>query len=124
VTQVDSARQAQERLTAGLRWQHWDLVFPSSIGTPLEPRNLVTRFKALLERTGLPDLRFHDLRHSCASLLIAQGVSPRVVMETLGHGQIGLTMNTYAHVLPEVQRQAASAMDALLSSGLGPAETA
>jgi integrase len=118
------ARQGQERLAAGLRWQHWDLVFPSSIGTPLEPRNLVTRFKALLQRAGLPDLRFHDLRHSCASLLIAQGVSPRVVMETLGHSQIGLTMNTYAHVLPEVQRQAATAMDALFSDIPGTAETA
>jgi len=105
--------QNEERLLARERWQDWSLVFPSTIGTPLEPSNLTKRYKALLAGAGLPAIRFHDLRHSCASLLIAQGISPRVVMETLGHSQIGLTMNTYAHISPEVQQQAAAAMDAL-----------
>jgi integrase len=59
--------------------------------------------------------RFHDLRHSCASLLLAQGVHPRVVMETLGHSQIALTMNTYSHVLPPLQREAAVRMDEVLA---------
>ncbi len=83
------ARQAQERLLAGSRWQDHGLVFPSTIGTPLEARNLVTRFKALLQQAGLPDIRFHDLRHSCASLLIAQGVPARVIMETWGTARSG-----------------------------------
>jgi len=61
-------------------------------------------------------MRFHDLRHSCASLLLVQGVSPRVVMETLGHSNISITMDTYTHVLPELQRQAADAMDRALSN--------
>lgn len=111
-------RQLEEQLLAGERWQgeRWGLVFPSTIGTPLEARNLVTRYKALLDRAGLPDIRFHDLRHSCASLLIAQGIPARVVMETLGHSQISLTMDTYAHVFSDVQRQAAEAMDRLFDT--------
>jgi integrase len=72
-------------------------------------------FQRTLERAGLRRMRFHDMRHACASLLIAQGVHPRVVMETLGHSQIGITMNLYSHVLPEAQRQAAAQMDAVLS---------
>ncbi|CCF85502.1 Integrase family protein (fragment) [Nitrolancea hollandica Lb] len=95
------------------RWRNSGLVFTSRIGTSLEPRNVTRAYKALLTRAGLPDIRFHDLRHSCASLLVAQGLHPRVVMETLGHSQISLTMNTYAHVLAEVQREAAVTMDRL-----------
>ena len=102
-------------MIAGPAWQEMDYVFTTSIGTPREPRNVTRRFQALLSRAGLPNKRFHDLRHTCASLLLAQGVHPRVVMETLGHSQIGLTMNTYSHVLPELQREAASKMDSLLA---------
>ena len=61
-------------------------------------------------------MRFDDLRHACASLLIAQGVHPRIVMETLGHSQIGLTRNTYGHVLPALQREAALKMEEILST--------
>jgi integrase len=61
-------------------------------------------------------MRFHDLRHSCASLLLVQGVPARVVMETLGHSNISITMDTYTHVLPELQRQAADAMDRALGN--------
>ena len=60
-------------------------------------------------------MRLHDLRHSCATLLLAQGVNPRVVMETLGHSQVSLTLNTYSHVLPALQRDAAARMDAALA---------
>jgi hypothetical protein len=73
----------------------------------MEPSNLNRHFKLALKRAGLPlTTRFHDLRHTCATFLIAQGVHPRVVMEILGHSQISLTMNTYGHVLPETQREA------------------
>ena len=109
-------RKLQERLLAGSRWQDSGFVFTTTIGTPLEPRNVYRHFQGALERAGLPRKRFHDLRHTCASLLLAQGVHPRVVMEILGHSQIGLTMNTYSHVIPELQREAAGRMDALLAS--------
>jgi integrase len=91
-------------------------VFTSSVGTPVNTRNLTRSYKSLLRKARLsPEIRFHDLRHSCASLLLAQGVSPRTIMETLGHSQIGLTLNTYAHVVPSLQRDAADVMDRLLS---------
>jgi integrase len=77
----------------------------------------------VLKLAGLPETtRFHDLRHSCATLLIAQGVHPRVVMEILGHSNIATTMNTYAHVLPKVSRDAADKIDALLTLGVGENE--
>ncbi len=78
---------------------------------------MATQFKKHLAAVGLPDVRFHDLRHSCASLLLAQNVHPRVVMEILGHSTITLTMNTYSHVLPQAQRDAIGLMDTLLATG-------
>jgi integrase len=79
------------------------------------PGPAIFLFKAILRRAELPDIRFHDLRHSCASLLVAQGVHPRLVMEILGHSTIILTMNTYAHIMSEAQRQALSVMDGLFA---------
>ncbi|HEY8600582.1 MAG TPA: site-specific integrase, partial [Thermomicrobiales bacterium] len=110
-------RQADERLCAGARWREWDLVFPSTIGTPMDARNVLRRFQALVTKAGLPHQRFHDLRHCCASLLLAQGVPPRVVMEILGHSDIRLTMNTYAHVMPVLQQEAADLMEGFLAGG-------
>jgi integrase len=108
-------RRLEARLAAGGRWQDRGFVLTSAIGTALEPRNVTRQFKALLKAAKLPDMRLHDLRHSCATLLLAQGVNPRVVMETLGHSQVSLTLNTYSHVLPALQVDAASRMDAILS---------
>jgi integrase len=107
-------RQVVERLAAGERWVDLDLVFPSERGTLADGPNVTHRFHKLLKRADLPSMRFHDLRHACASLLLVQGVHPRVVMETLGHSQISLTMNTYSHVLPALQRDAADKMEAIL----------
>jgi integrase len=76
-------RQLEERLVAGSRWREHGLVFPSSIGTPLHAASVTHRFQALLERVGLPQQRFHDLRHCAATLMLVQGVPMRVVMETL-----------------------------------------
>lgn len=73
---------------------------PSERGTLADGPNVTHRFHMLIKRAGLPSMRFHDLRHACASLLLVQGVHPRVVMETLGHSQISLTMNMYSNVLP------------------------
>lgn len=97
----------------------WDLVFVSTVGTPLDGVAVTRRFQELLLANNLPRQRFHDLRHACASLLLAQGVAPRVVMETLGHSQISLTMNTYSHVAPFLGREAAVRMDAALAPNVG-----
>jgi integrase len=99
--------QEKERLTAGSLWQGSSCVFTTPIGTPTDPRNDFRQFKKLLAGAGLPSVRVHDLRHTAASLLLAQNVPARVVMEILGHSQIALTMNTYSHVAPEVSREAA-----------------
>lgn len=113
--------QAQEREEAGEEWQEFGLVFTTRNGTPIEPRNLIRHFKRTLTKAHLPTTtRFHDLRHSCATLLIAQDVHPRVVMEILRHSQISTTMNTYAHVLPRIQRDATSKVEALISGSLSP----
>jgi integrase len=107
-------RQLEERLLAGAQWQDSGLVFTSTIGTPMEPRNAFRRYQEALSRAGLPHFRFHDLRHTAATLLLAQGVHPRVIMEILGHSQISLTMNTYSHVVPALGDEAATRMDRAL----------
>src|SRR5207248_9165647 len=104
-----------ERLAAGNRWNETGLVFTTTHGTGLDGPNVTKRFQRFLDRSGLPQRRFHDLRHACASLLLAQNVPARVVMEILGHSQIALTMNTYSHVAPEVSREAADRMARMLS---------
>src|SRR5581483_2486098 len=96
-----------ERRLAGTRWVESNLVFTSTIGTPVDERNLRREFQSLLERAGLPKMRLHDLRHTTATLLLGQGVHPRIVMETLGQSQISLTLDTYSHVLPGFQSVAA-----------------
>jgi integrase len=106
--------QDQQRLFAGDRWQEYDLIFPSTIGTPMGPRNLLRDFKGLLQKSGLPEIRFHDLRHSAATLMLEQGVHPKVVQERLGHSSITLTLDTYSHVLPSLQEDAAEKLDDLL----------
>jgi integrase len=108
------ARQAQERLIAGPVWQDTGLVFTSRIGTPVEPRNLHRDFVRVLAIAKVTRIRFHDLRHSTASLLLAQGVPLRTIMEQLGHSSISLTANTYAHVMPAAMRDAADKVEELL----------
>jgi integrase len=103
------ARQHADRLAAGTAWLDTDLVLTTHVGGPLEPRNVNRSWYAVRTRAGLDGVRLHDLRHACASFLLAAGASPRTVMKTLGHSQIGLTMNTYTHVLPEVERAAIDA---------------
>jgi integrase len=108
-------RQLEERLAAGGAWEDSGLVFTSPFGTPLDPSNVTREFQGLLTAAQLPVVRFHDLRHTAATLLLAQGVDARTIMETLGHSQISLTLNTYSHVLPALQEAAATKMDAILS---------
>jgi integrase len=108
-------RQDKERADSPVWLDEWGLVFTTKHGTPIEPRNLLRHFYGLCERLGLPRLRFHDLRHSCASLLLVRGVQPATIMETLGHAVIHTTMQ-YAHVMPRSMREAAATMDDLLAT--------
>lgn len=107
-------RQLAERLAAGSLWRDHDLVFPSLTGTPLDPRNALRALTATAARAGLDGIGLHTLRHTCASLLLAQDVHPRVVMETLGHSGIAITMDVYSHVMPQQQREAADRMQGAL----------
>lgn len=90
-------------------------LFTSTAGTPISPDNLRRQFKNVLRKAGLRDMRFHDLRHSCATFLIASGVHPRTIMQILGHSQIGVTMNIYGHVLQEAQTDAVNGISQLLA---------
>ncbi|PJE97185.1 site-specific integrase [Streptomyces carminius] len=114
-------RQDNERETAGPDWRDSSLVFTTSTGRPLDPANLTRRFRSFLDRAGLRHIRFHDLRHSTATLLLEQGVDLVVIKELLGHAHIGVTAGVYAHVRLRLQRQAIATLnDALGSSDDDP----
>jgi integrase len=112
------ARQAEQRLALGSEWDTtYDLVFPNTLGKPMDGTNLLHYdFYPLLKRAGLPRIRFHDLRHTAATLLLGRGVNPKIVSEMLGHASIGITLDIYSHVLPDMQAYAATQMDAALSA--------
>jgi integrase len=108
-------RQAFLKKQAAHRWREYDLVFTSVLGTPMDNSNVDRRLRVLLDKAGLPTMGFHGLRHSCASLLGAQGVPLRVVMEQLGHSQMSLTSDLYSHVAPAMLDEAADALERALT---------
>jgi integrase len=108
------ARQAVERRLAGERWREHGLVFASTIGTPLEPRNLLRHCQETCAGLGLPRFTIRQLRHTAATFLLAQGVPLKVVQAILGHSQLALTADVYTHVTPELHAEAAARQDALL----------
>lgn len=111
-----SKRQKRQRLASGSAWADRDLVFTGERGEPLFGSHVTERqLKPLLRKLRLPVIRFHDLRHTAATLLLTQGINPKVVSEMLGHGSVQLTLETYTHVLPDMQAQVATAMDAALA---------
>ncbi len=112
--QEHQKQQAEDKALLGTEWQEQGLVFTTLIGTPLDARNILRHFKDALKQADLPEMRFHDLRHTAATLLLLQEIHPKVVQEMLGHSSITLTLDTYSHVLPNMQREAATKMDALL----------
>ncbi|MDP8947344.1 MAG: site-specific integrase [Actinomycetota bacterium] len=110
------AVQNAERLKLGYLWENNDLVFCTTAGKLLDFRNVATAsFKPLLKKAGLPDIRFHDLRHTCATLLLSRGHHPKLVQELMGHASVAMTLDRYSHVLPGMGEQTAAAMEAALS---------
>jgi integrase len=100
--------QTAERFRAGPAWADNDLVFATSLGTPIEPRNLSRFFHSpsVRERAGLGDVRLHDLRHTCITLLLSMGTPPHIVQAIAGHSHIDVTMTIYAHSALEDQTRA------------------
>jgi integrase len=110
-------RQLEAKAKAGEFWQEHDYVFTTLTGEHLNPTNHVLNpLKALLKKAGLSDIRFHDLRHSAATLLFSEGVHPKIVQELLGHSTISMTMDIYSHVLPTMQHDAISQLNSVLSN--------
>ena len=116
--QRQRARQLEERLAAGETWQDTDLVFTDVVGAPLNGIHVLRyKFAPLVKRTGLPTMRLHDLRHTCATLLLDQGINPKIVSEMLGHSTVAMTLDLYSHVLPMMQQSTVSALEAVLAAG-------
>ncbi len=110
------ARQLVEIDKAGEAWQENGLVFCTGKGTLINPTNLRKRSLApLLQRAGLPTITFHQLRHTAATILLLKNVNPKVVSELLGHATIAITLDTYSHVLPNMQHSAVAAMEEAFS---------
>jgi integrase len=115
-------RQLEERLLVGPAYQDHDLVFATRVGGPIDPSNLRRSWESILKRAGVGHVRFHDLRHGHASLLLQQGAHAKLISERLGHAGIGITMDTYGHLLPGIQAEAAARLDTLFdrpASGVG-----
>ena len=108
-------KQSCEKEKAGDRWKENDLIFASSIGTPTELRNLLREYKKVLRKAGLPAIRFHDLRHTAASIMLKHGIPVLTVSRILGHSKPSVTLDIYAHMVPGMQDQAAKLMDEVLT---------
>lgn len=115
VLRKHKARVAREKLQLGPDYVDYDLVICTSKGTPVNPENLKRTFERLIKEAEVPKIRFHDLRHTHATMLLAQGVHAKVISERLGHSNIKTTLDIYSHVLPNMQEEAANQIDALLS---------
>lgn len=108
-------RQAEQKLKAGPEWADHGLIFTGETGEPLRWRTLARReFTWILQEADLPTIRPYDLRHTCASLLLASGVNPKVVSERLGHSTVALTLNTYSAVLPGLQEEATAKLGEMI----------
>lgn len=108
--------QLAEIQASGDGYHDQGIIFASRKGTTMNAKNLTSRsFKPILKRAGLPDIRLHDLRHTCATLMLCEGVHIKVVQELLGHATISITLDTYSHVLPGMGDEAVGAMDRIFS---------
>jgi len=109
-----AARQEAQRILLGKPSSGDDLVFAYADGRPLDPGTVTHAFSRLLKEAGLPHIRFHDLRHTHATLMLKSGVHPKIVSERLGHASVGFTLDTYSHVVPGLQEAAAEKFDRML----------
>ena len=110
-------RQQEARLLAGARWQDQGWIFSTKWGTPLDADSIRrTCFPQLLARAGLPRIRFHDLRHTAATLLLMLQTHPKIVQELLGHSNNSITLDIYSHVTPSLQKEAVSSLERLLAN--------
>ena len=110
-------RQLEDRVALGEAYGDHDLVFATPLGTPIDTSNLRRAWKSIAKAADVPHLRFHDLRHVHATLMLLGGVHPKVVAERLGHANVGITLDTYSHVLPHLQSQAAAGLERTLAAG-------
>lgn len=117
-----AGRQEQERARLGPAWEDTGLVFANRVGRPLEAQNLQRSLRPLLQRAGLPPIRFHDLRHIAATLLLGHGVHPKIVADLLGHSTTAIITDVYSHVTPTMHQAAVDALGELL--GPQPRESA
>jgi integrase len=107
--------QDKEREWAGSKWRDNGFVFTTGLGTPVHPDDISRLLPGVLEAAKLPRVRFHDLRHLCATLLLSLGVHAKLVQETLGHLSYQLTMDTYSHMIPALRNEVADRMEKILS---------
>ncbi|WP_165423558.1 tyrosine-type recombinase/integrase [Ktedonosporobacter rubrisoli] len=117
---IDALKRHQERQNAykssAKKWVDRDLVFPNTQGNFLKPDRLLKMFQKALDQADLPHMRFHDLRHSAATILLQMGIHPKVVQELLGHSTIAMTMDVYSHLLPSMHKDAMNGMDDLFGN--------
>lgn len=116
VLQKHRVRQVEGRLKLGTSYEDQDLVFTNALGGPLHPNTMALHFHRLSAEAGVPRIRIHDLRHTSATLMLANNVHPKIVQERLGHSDISMTLNRYSHVTMDMQRDAADQMDVLMAA--------
>jgi integrase len=114
VLRAHNERQHVKRKVAGDRWQDYGLIFSTRYGGPIHYRNLLRDFKKLLRNAGLPEIRFHDLRHTAASLMLNNGVDVIMVSRRLGHAKPSITLDVYGHLIPSMQAGVAEMLDELI----------
>jgi integrase len=107
--------QNDERMAMGERWVENGLIFTTSVGTPIHARNLIRFFKKLLKEAGLPEIRFHDLRHTAASIMLNHGIPVIIVSRRLGHARPSITLDVYGHLIPSMDEVAAQKIDELVT---------
>ncbi|TCS80341.1 site-specific integrase [Tepidibacillus fermentans] len=107
-------KQNENKLRFGPAYNDFDLVFAQPNGNPFQPSELSRGFNKIIKKAEITPIRFHDLRHTHATLLLEQGVHPKIVSERLGHSSINITLDTYSHVLPNMQEEAANKFDDLI----------
>ena len=112
--QLNFQNKERKALPRG-QWIENDLIFPSLIGTPMNQSNLYKSFKGIIRKAGLPDIRFHDLRHTAASLMLNHGTPVIVVSKRLGHAKVSITLDVYGHLIPQMQDEVAQLIDDLIT---------